>query len=415
MKVHSNYKISLLICISISLVGLASEQQNSFLDGEAILSGWESSYSSIRTMRVSCVDKLLWYKEPTKKPEGIPEGADISKAIKYEYVERIEQDKYYHIRYSISEDGFDRPENLMEHAFNGKVTQEYWGSSNYGTIENGMTGRNVEKLNPLKKYMQLSKRNIKKYENRYPDGISEFAATIRSAIDTNSIHIRPNIESIAGQLCHVIDIYSDTIDPHRKMSFWIAHEKGMCLMKSQHLEGDDFFIEMEVQKITSTSDQNGNIIYYPEEATYYTNDIFGETKYELTVNEFVPNIAVNENSFRIDFPPNTEVYDKILEISYVIDNSNPIGELSSVTEVKPEDKAEEIINNQISNTKEISTDQNQVSLEVLQNNNVENNQNTFPVKQIGSSDGIVNFKNILILSVAFILVVILWNRHRIKL
>ena len=324
--------IFLILFLTVSGQGYSqTDSSKSFPDAKSILEKWESSYSGIKTMRVSCFEKLLWYKESEKKPEGILDDLDISKVIKQKYIECVEQGKLYHIRYSTSEDGFAKPENLTEYAFNGAITQEYFGSAKYGTIRRGQ-GKSSNSNNPLKEYMQLTRYY---FDESKPDGIPRFVWALRNAIDTNNISMRTNLETIADQLCHVIEIQDD-FSPRSKQIFWLAYEKGMCLMKSQHSTDDGLFIEMEVQEIASVTGQNGNLIYYPTKAIRYVKDELGETKYELTVNEFVPDIAIDENSFKIAFPPGTEISDHVLGMSFKSDGTFLSRSLinKSVTELK---------------------------------------------------------------------------------
>ena len=43
----------------------------------------------------------------------------------------------------------------------------------------------------------------------------------------------------------------------------------------------------------------------------------GTTKYELVTHTFVPNVKVDETTFRFDFPEGTRVVDKVLGRQYV--------------------------------------------------------------------------------------------------
>ena len=76
-------------------------------------------------------------------------------------------------------------------------------------------------------------------------------------------------------------------------------------------------IEKEVAEIAETT-MNGISIWYPKKG-YMT--LYGDggslTKRELIVTDFVPNIDVDENMFRFDFPDGTEVYDRVRGISYI--------------------------------------------------------------------------------------------------
>ena len=89
-------------------------------------------------------------------------------------------------------------------------------------------------------------------------------------------------------------------------------------------------LEMEVEKIAEAK-MDGMSIWYPEKS-YETAlaEELGTIKYELTVTEFVPNIDVNDSTFKIDFPPGTDVFDRVSGLSYVIAGTVPNGEVSTV-------------------------------------------------------------------------------------
>jgi len=320
----------LITVISVFLSAAANDIQKSFLDVKAILAGWESSYAGIRTMRLSYCQRVLDYQPPANNPnERSP--------VKYEYVERVEDNgPCYHMRYSKVADGFNRPEKLIEHAFDGKVTQTYFGNERHGSIIAGLQGTYAENCNHLKRYMLLSRIPRPNLKDEYPDGVPELALTLRSGIkgEACSVSVRPNLESIAGELCHIIDFKSFSIVGKDKIEikkvYWLAHDKGMCLMKYQSYRDKKLISDTEVEKIAVTK-MDGMSIWYPEKTKKNVfSEKFGTTRYELTITEFVPNIDVNESTFKIDFPPGTDVFDRISGLSYVIAGTGPNGEVSTV-------------------------------------------------------------------------------------
>lgn len=147
--------------IAIGAIGVGplfaqSDPGRSFLDGEAILAGWESTYVSIKTMRVSYSMVLVDYQPPT-------DDANEPLPVKHWHIERIEQGKRYNLRYSNAEDGFDREddglysdESYFEQAFDGKNTQAYWGQDTHGSIVAGLTNRFADTENVLKDLMFLN-------------------------------------------------------------------------------------------------------------------------------------------------------------------------------------------------------------------------------------------------------------------
>ena len=292
------------------------DSAKSFLDAEAILAGWESSYAGIRTMRVSYCTRLVDYQPPANNPDEPP-------PVKYQHIERVEDGKRYHIRYSIAEDGFDRPESLMEHAFDGKTTREYWGSTTHGSIVSGLTGRNVETENHLKSYMLLKTHPTPAFlKDEYPNGVPELALMLKLGITRGIVIVRPKLESVSGQSCHVIELTGHGKDhqgiPRQiKQLFWMAHNKGMCLMKYQWYWDNRLDREIKVEQIAMAK-IDGTDVWYPKKAyrTIFSDEI-GTIKYELTVTEFIPNVEVDGKTFRFDFPKGTDVFDRVRGIAGV--------------------------------------------------------------------------------------------------
>ena len=313
--------IIVVISICIHPVAANSDSNKSFLDVESILAGWESTYGSIHSMRVSYNNILIDYKPPTKIPESIPPSKRM-------YIERIESGKRFHIRTSIAEDGFARNESLVEQSFDGKTTMTYWGQQNDGEIVTGLQGRAAEEENILLEYLLLRNMPAPSYlEEKYPNGLPRLVQNFITGIDKYKIIVRPDLESVAGQLCHVVELIRpgayDEVKREVKDVFWMAHNKGMCVLKFQRYWDEQLQVE-RVAKEIAVVDMDGIEICYPTKAHrtvfYEDSEVI---KYELTVTEFVPNIEVDEEMFRIDFPPGTSVYDKTLGLSYKVAEKDP--------------------------------------------------------------------------------------------
>jgi len=314
--------------MSIYAIGGTADQSESFMDFDALLAGSESTYGSIKTMRVSYSYRLVDYKPPINDP-------NMPAPVAYQHVERVEDGKRYHIRYSLAEDGFDRPESLMEHAFDGKITREYWGSRKNGTICTGLTGRDVEHMNRFKEFTLTEPQIAPDYlKEEYPNGVTMFI--LLSILRKSSAVIRPYLETVAGQPCHVVELSNikGRQPGSKKDIFWLAHDKGMCLMKYQRYEHNKMDMEIEVEQI-AMADMDGTSIWYPVKVRRKEENDFGNFTEELTVKQFVPNVKVVENTFQFDFPAGTDVYDMISGLSYVVGGTSPDGEVSPVHAVEP--------------------------------------------------------------------------------
>jgi hypothetical protein len=295
----------------------------SFLDAEAILARWESSYAGIRTMRVFYCTRLADYRPPAKKPD-----INMTDLVKYQHVERVEQESRFHIRCSAAKDGFAQPDSITEAAFDGKITREYSARDKHGSIVAGLIGRNTEMMNDVKVYMLLRRRLVggRNESGTYliedPNSKPELSRMLSSAITRSTVSVLPDLELVGGQLCHVIEVVLPGRD-HRgiprqiKQVFWMAHDKGMCLMRYQWYWDKRLDREIQVKQIAMT-DMDGAEIWYPEKAyrTLFDEEL-GTMKYELMVTDFVPNVEVDENTFRFDFPAGTYVFNRLWGIAGV--------------------------------------------------------------------------------------------------
>lgn len=293
---------------SVYMFAATSDSHRAFLDAEAILAGWESTYTSIRTMRVSYSYVMVDFQPPKTSIDNQEEQPLIP--VKYDHVERIEEGKRYHIRYSLAEDGLKNHEQIVESAFNGKATQRYHSSTRSGSIRLGQMGRYEEWKNDLKTIMFLdTSKTPDVLKDEYPNGIPQLVKWFKLGKLRGKVTVRPNLESVAGQSCHVVEIADHNSAEQIKQVFWMAHDKGMCLMKYQMHSDNRVTTEIEVEKIAMI-EMDGIDIWYPEKA-YRTvsTDELGTAKKELTVKEFVPNVEVDENTFRLDFPEGTKVFD----------------------------------------------------------------------------------------------------------
>jgi hypothetical protein len=297
-----------------------SAPAKSFLSAEQILAAWESTYGNIKTMRVSYRSILVDHQPPVNK-------LDEPSPVKYMHVERVEQDDHFHVRHSTAKSGFDEPASISEAAFDGMVTREYTPDRKRGSVVRGLIGRNTETMNDLKDYMLLRRslvggRNASgTYLIEDPNSKPQLSRTLDYAIEHSTASVRPNLESAGGQSCHVVET---TLSGKRngaaqqiKQVFWLAHDKSMCLMKYQWFWDDKLDREIEVKRI-ALAEIDGTAIWYPQKAykTIYGQE-FGTTRRELTVTEFVPNVKVDENTFRFDFPKGTDVFDRVRGISGV--------------------------------------------------------------------------------------------------
>ena len=109
-------------------------------------------------------------------------------------------------------------------------------------------------------------------------------------------------------------------------------------MKFQKLRNGELEEEIAIERIAVT-DMDGNSVWYPQKA-YRTisHDEIGTIRNELTVTDFVPNVEVDEDTFRFDFPLGTHVSDRVLGLSYVVGDTAPDGKVSPVRDISSAEK-----------------------------------------------------------------------------
>lgn len=403
MKIKHKTKTSkksclIIIILTFHAIVYGNDNNKSFLKPGEILEAWESNYFNLQTMEVSYTNKLDYHKQSK---------SNLSKKyVDIQNVERIEDGKKYYIRYSISEDGFDNPKNVMMHAFDGEKTTEYWGKRNYETIDVGLKNRDVETLNVLPEYLLCEKVKTLVYAKEFPEGMPYLSAILRPAISKSTSTVSDNIEIIGGTQCHLLVIEDSFNEISYKYKIWFAHNNGMLPMKFQYYDNNNVLRrELEVEEIDANKTEIGDF-WYPKKAhkISYLKD-GEEIKTVLSVNKFVPNIKVDKEILRVNFPENALIIDNILGVSYVKGAGENIEDVSSVKESNL--KENEPVSKKIK--PEISTDgitENHGSQnESLVKNQKINTDNSHKEEDLGS--GKIKGKiSIVSLSVLFILVIL---------
>jgi hypothetical protein len=286
-------------------------EAKAFLNASEILKAWEDNYTHFKSMKVSYTERVLEAIPPVDNPNR------FNRLVRLMHVERVEQRQRFHLRYSCDEEGFKKPDSIIEGAFDGKITREYVASEKSGMIVAGMIGRNTELMNRLKAYVLLDRPILVRknpsgpfdiYWIEDPNSKPLLSRILSRAIANSRVSVLTNLEPFAGQMCHALEIYNKN---GLALKLWFAHEKGMLLIKKQHYENDKPVIDIKVEQIDFVKTNDGTV-WYPKKAYSITgNENLGKIKYELTTHEFVPNIQVDENTFRFDFPKGTRIHDRV--------------------------------------------------------------------------------------------------------
>jgi hypothetical protein len=299
---------ALTVC---AIAGEVNEPKKAFLDVNTILETWQSNYGNIKGMQVSYTEQVL-EKEPSASEPNI-----LNNLVVLYHEDRVEEEgNRYHIRCSEADDGFAKQDNITEEVFDGSTSRKYEGRRKTGTIKSGPSIWRGPAI--LKTYMLLDFDIAitmgpfgPRIEKQDPNALPRFEEIFRRAsIRGYTVTVRPELETVAGKLCHVIEIAKGDMLIDK---LWVAHECGMLPLKyEQHNFKNINGIEIE-----QVAGSNG--ILYPIKA-YRSSDTecFGKIKYELIVYSFVPNVKVDDNTFRLDFPNGTMVTDKVKGTYYVV-------------------------------------------------------------------------------------------------
>jgi hypothetical protein len=299
--------------LTVYVIAGESELPKASLDPPAIEQAWQQNYASINSMQVLYTHRVLEANAPAKDPNR------FDNLVMWMHVERTEEGKRSHTRYSMAPDGFADPENIIEHAFDGSKTMEYSAREKTGAIYPGLINRSTETVNDLKDYMLMDLRPVTvELARQDPNATPRFSRSLRASIEKSMTKVRPNLELVADELCHVVESDYTTQGFDTQKRFWVAHKKSMLPMKYQELHGDRYKELIVVEQIASVETDNGTI-WYPVKA-YRTIDteLTGLVKYELTTHQFVPNVAVDNNTFTINFPNGTYVVDNEHGLEYTV-------------------------------------------------------------------------------------------------
>jgi hypothetical protein len=301
-----------VFALTICAIAGESEPQKAFLDVNAILETWHRNYGNIKSMQVSYTERVLEKRKSASNPE-------LDRLVMVEHLERVEEGRRYRARYSYAEDGFAKSKNVQEYSFDGSVTKEYLGVRKSGTIRSGQTANGIEVKNILKTYMLLDVDMLCKenesgiyWEKQDPNELQRFREIFRwASIQGFTVTILPELETIAGKQCHVIEVTNKKGVLVDKV--WVAHECGMLPLKYQY----NFNGRINGIEVEQVAESNG--IWYPVKAyRILDKEHIGYIKYELTVHSFVPNVKTDDNTFRFDFANGTWVDDQVKGIDYVV-------------------------------------------------------------------------------------------------
>ncbi len=290
---------ALIIFLFISISSLAAEpSRQSYLSAEELLDLYENMYSKIHNWHVL-------YTNVIEKIEN--KSGQMPSYVRFDTTETIEEGacKKYYVRWTHNPNGFVDPKRVAEKAFNGSVTMQYSPSVKFGRITPERTELAGENLCMLWFYMLLDRPQPPLHPDR----------TRLQLYFSDKSTIRPQLEQVSGEWCHVVDA-PYTVKPWATV--WLAADKGGLPMKFEKHEGvGGYFRRIITKKVGSVETDTGKI-WYPERATNDIKDRDGYILYRFHVESLKVNIETTPETFKLSFPPGTEIVDEGAGIYYTI-------------------------------------------------------------------------------------------------
>jgi formylglycine-generating enzyme required for sulfatase activity len=344
------YTFFALTCC-IFVLGTCSANDNkeeSFLDAQTLVDGWETNYGHIDSFKVRCSTIPLEEKGQNPNPRTRP---------RFFLYERIQDGGKFFSRRTRSPQGFDDTNDYSVNVFDGNIGREYRYVSNrrdrhpnykvnsdgsvskvyvrgvlhgesraYGTIYRDPHGRDTGRMNLLGDFLGSLPATFSsgiRSTQQYPLGVPTFIRSYNSALEIDGVLVYPYMETVAGELCHVLELDFE----NHTHTYWFAHDKGMILMKTKWILHESRWTShvrkvrtKEAKEIVSVTTEKG-VLWYPRIITdeLIRPDYSYTTK--VTVHEFVPYFKAPAEKFDYEFPNGTRVYDSIKDVRYIVGES----------------------------------------------------------------------------------------------
>ncbi|MCK4818554.1 hypothetical protein KA005_22480, partial [bacterium] len=287
----------LAMCLLSSISSLAAEPSRpAYLSAEELLDLYESMYSKIHNWHVLYTNML----EETKG--DLPK---LQRYTRFDTTETIEEkacEKYY-VRWTPDPNGFADATFTAEDAFDGSVTTRYYPDTQYGSITPGRISLAGEQMCMLWSYMLLNRRQ----PHERPD-----EPLIRSIVSEKS-RVRPQLEQVGGEWCHVVDSFSrGKLKPYATV--WFAADKGGLPIKFE--KHSLYTTQSNIVTKVGSVETDTSKIWYPEQATREYNGRKGYRLYRFKVQSLRVNIETSPDTFKVSFPPGTNIVDEVAGIYY---------------------------------------------------------------------------------------------------
>jgi hypothetical protein len=235
----------------------------------------------------------------------------LKRYTRFDTTETIEEEtcEKYYVRWTHDPNGFTDTAIIAEDAFDGSVTMRYGSVTKTGSITPGRISLPGEQMgmNMLWSYMLL----YRPRPHEHPD-----EPLIRFCFSDKS-RVRPQLEQVSGERCHVVD----SISPGKSTPYvtgWFAVDKGGLPIKFERHSRPGYTRSIIVTKVGSVETDTDKI-WYPEQASQEIIDQDEYRLYRFHVQSLRVNIETSPDTFKVSFPPGTNVIDEISGIYYTTD------------------------------------------------------------------------------------------------
>jgi archaellum component FlaF (FlaF/FlaG flagellin family) len=304
-------RICLIITAIFVCAGIAESQETkSFLSVQEIFSGWQKNYGDLESMKVSYSSKIV-SAEPSQKDPNF-----VKTLVPWDRKEILEEGGKFSQKTITpkrkTQLGTEDINTILDISFDGTHQAVYFPDEKSAHIIPGLKSKMVNSVKAffLTDYLETKDKetNTKKFSKIMNLGL----------YDPNfTISVRPFLENISGQMCHVVELITKREQKDYVFTDWLAHERGMLPMKSQFRSGS-FSEGTLIEEIDFAKTENGGL-WFPKKAYITLNTPrAGNIKQEFNVSEFIPNIKTTPDDFKGKFPNGTRVHDEELGLEYTV-------------------------------------------------------------------------------------------------
>ena len=281
--------------------------QSASLSKDTLLMGVREQQSLIRTIegtfKVSAVRIGAWSHELAE--EHRPPGDIVQK----EKIDFAVEGKKLRTNYAFHRDpAGEGYQYEREWAFNGEHGAWYEPRQSRAEVWHG-------EAPGCREHMRYQTVLLRQPATKNGLGVSDY--NLGSLLQAKQARVRPNLESVEGAQCHVVDLIFDGIVA---MTAWINASRGFLPVKSQFFrKGGVPYEEYQLSRIVEV----GEGIWLPLKCVQKSHYPFS-AEFAMTIEGAdgdTPSLFVNreipKGKFVIDFPPRTLVYDHALEVTYL--------------------------------------------------------------------------------------------------